>query len=152
MTAWAETWAPTPREKLTSDALAGLESSWDLVVATAFSFFILVPESFSLAAAGNSISTQLGQPGPGGSIVPCSGPSWEVNSCLPVQPTAPLRACISLLCFGELMTDSFLWQLLPPRNRAAKCLQLRKDTLLKLGSVCHSVLVCLSTKDAVDRD
>lgn len=47
----------------------------------------------------------------------CSGSSWEVSSCFPAQPAACLCACTSPLHFGELMTDSFPSQLLPPRNR-----------------------------------
>lgn len=149
MTAWAETWAPTPREKLTRDALPGL-SSWDLVVATAFTF-LLVSDIFIQAAAGNGISAQLWQPGGRKSIVPCSGPSWEVSSCLPAQPTAPLHACTSLCCFGELMTGSFLSQLLSPRNRAAEVPAAQEGRAAQTG-FSQSVSVCLSTKEAADCD
>lgn len=97
MTAWAETWAPTPREKLTNNALPELESSWDWTQGHRLFLFLLVSDIFSQAAAGNGISGQLWQPGGRKSIVLCSGSSWEMSSCLPAQPTAPLHACTSLL-------------------------------------------------------
>lgn len=151
MTAWAETWAPIPREKLPSNALAGHESNWDLVVATAFSFFFL---SLKVSARLQQLMAWL-----------LSSDSLEKRKALcPALDPAGRWAPASQLSLQHLFVLSPLfwgaddWQLpftaavSQGQTEQQKRLQLRKDRLLKLGSVNQSVSVCLSTKHAADCD
>lgn len=146
MTAWAETWAPTPREKLTRDALPGLESSWDLVVATAFSFFFLTLTLLSrlqqvMALVLSSDSLEEGK-----ALCPALDPagSWALASQLSLQHLY-MPAYLSVVLVSWWLTASFHSCCLPGIKQQ-KCLQLRKAMLLKLDSDDQCQCVCPQRK------
>ena len=151
MTAWAEIWAPTAREKLTSNVLPGLESSWDWTVATTFSFSFLflrvsarLQQATALAFSSHSQDREEGK-ALCSALVPAG--RWAPASQLNLQHIYVPAHLPSIL--GSWGLTASLHSCCLPGTEGEKCLSLRKDKLLKLSSVGQSVSVCLSTKDSV---
>lgn len=135
MTAWAEIWASTLRKKVTRDALAGLES---LKVSAR------LQQGMALVLSSDSLHQEEGK---------ASCPAWTQlrGEFLPPSSAYSTSACLHISSLFWWADD---WQLpftaVVSSNRQQNCLQLRKDMLLKLGSVRQSMSVCLSTKDEAD--
>lgn len=151
MTARAETWALTTREKLTSNVLAGLESSWDWTVATAFSFFFLfLRVSARLQQVTALVFSSDGQDREEGEAL-CSAliPAgrWAPASQLSLQHVYVPAHLPSIS--GSWWLTASLHSCCLPATEGEECLSLRNNMLFKLNSVRQSVSVHLSTKNPV---
>lgn len=145
MTAWAEIWASTLREELTRDALAGLESSWGLVVATSFSFFFVslkvsarLWQGMALVLSSDSLHQEEGK---------ASCPAWTQlrGEFLPPSSAYSTSACLHISSPFWWADD---WQLpftaAVSRNRAAELPAAQEVQAAQIGfspSICVSVSV-----------